>query len=129
MLEWKKRREEKQSLETQFIEEISWLPIISFIFGTITVGFLKAIGSQIWAGLKKYFSQAEEKKEMPSFEIQFSYKGVKIIAKFNNNDRKKIKDALKNLDGLLKSIPHKQNLNQITFVLDSTGDWKQQDSY
>ncbi|SJZ31472.1 hypothetical protein [Selenihalanaerobacter shriftii] len=107
---------------------INWLPaILSFALGTITSGFLKEIGKEIWSKFKGLFIDSKKKKsEIPKFEFEFEYQGIEIIAEIESVDPSELKAALNRLEDILNLISEEEeNINQLELRLDlEEGTWK-----
>ncbi|GAB6137570.1 hypothetical protein [Halanaerobaculum tunisiense] len=120
LLDW--LADQEQGLKSQDIE---WLPVVSFILGTVTSGFLKSIGSEIWQGVKDFLYS--KKRDNPNLEFKFNYQGVKVVAKLDNNDPQIIKTALSNLDDLITVIVNNREVKRLKLILDNTGKWQVRD--
>jgi hypothetical protein len=127
LIEWDNRYNKNSA---QFIEKIDILPTtISFILGTITSGFLKEIGKEVWNNLKKIFISEDENKRMPGFEFNFIYEGIEIIAELESDAPQELKKALNNLNGIInKILDGEEDVGKMRFTLDSDGgEWKREE--
>ena len=122
LMNWKIEKEE--ILKSEFIDQAEWLPVITFMLGTVTTGFLKAIGSEIWDNVKEIF--VDSKGEVPGFEFEFNYEGVEIKKKKKSEDREVIKKALKNLDKLVEQIDF-DNQQTVNFIWTIKNKWQKEE--
>ncbi len=120
-------KEVKQGSRAQFLDEDPFLVTsISFILGTITSGFLKQIGKEIWDNFKKIFvDSSQEKEQIPGFKVLFNYNGLKIKASLDSDNPKKIKRAFDSLNVILEqTVDIEDEFEEIEFVLDEElGEW------
>ncbi len=121
LMNWKIEKEEM--LKSEFIDQAEWLPVITFILGTVSTGFLKAIGSEIWSNLKEIF--VDSKGEVPGFEFKFNYEGVEVTAKIQSEDKEVIKRALENLNKLVAQIDF-DNQQTASFIWTTKNNWQQE---
>jgi deferrochelatase/peroxidase EfeB len=120
---WKQEYDRLSQLK--WIDELSWLPVLSFVLGTVTSGFFKGIGSDIWEKFRDIFIQPEGSKEIPNFEFKFNYQGIKVKAQVKSDDIETIKAALNNLEDLLDRLNDKEGLEEVEFVWSPDQKWKQ----
>ncbi|GAB6098806.1 hypothetical protein JCM16358_06850 [Halanaerocella petrolearia] len=122
---------EKQAedrLKPYFLNGVEWLPIISFILGTVTSGFLKEIGSEVWKGVKKFFRCNSNKEKIPKFEISFNYQGVKVKASLENTNQQTLESALDRLGSSLEQAINQDEIEEMKFIMDLNGKWHQQET-
>ena len=110
-----------ERLKSECIDGPEWLPVITFVLGTITTGFLKAIGSQIWSNIKKVFAKTDV--DPPGVKVKFNYEGVEIEARVKSNNLKVIKQALDNLGYLVAQIDSSRE-GKINFVWIVENKWQ-----
>ena len=118
---WQRSIEEKAASE--MIDEFFIIPTITFILGTITTGFLKQIGEEIWSNLKKVVSESKICRPKPNMKLDFQYEGVQFIVEVEHNDLQTLHSVLKNLDEIIKGIS-KEKEQKVKFVLGENGKFK-----
>ena len=117
---WK--QEIKKKAKPEFIDDFPMIPTITFILGTITTGFLKQIGEEIWKNLRKTVNQNNVYRQKPNMKLNFNYEGVKFIVEVEHNDLETLHQVLKNLDGIITEISKEEE--QVKFVLGENGKFK-----
>lgn len=111
------------NLEIIDLGNIDWLPtILSFSLGTITSGFLKEIGKEIWSKFKNIFVTSKQEESIPKLEFSFEYKGIEVIAEIESNDLSHLKQAFDKLgeiyDKVTKLNLDNQDISKLRFSLD-----------
>ena len=118
---WQQSLEEEA--QPEMIDEFIIIPTITFILGTITTGFLKQIGEEIWSNLKKVVSESKICRPKPNMKLNFSYEGVQFIVEVEHNDLQTLHSVLKNLDEIIKGIS-KEEKQKVKFILGENGKFK-----
>lgn len=122
----------KSELEVVDLGDVNLMPaVVSFALGTITSGFLKEIGKEIWSNFKKIFTNFKSKIKTPRFEFRFEYQGIEIVAEIADNaDYEGLKIAFNKIEEVynkieeLDLIDKEQNIDKLQFVLDENETWK-----
>ena len=120
-LSWQKSIKEEPKPE--LMADFFIIPTITFILGTITTGFLKQIGEEIWSNLKKVVESNKRCGPKPNMKLDFNYAGVEFIVEVEHNDLQTLHSVLKNLDGIIKGIS-KEEEQKVKFVLGENGKFK-----
>ncbi|MBM7557905.1 hypothetical protein [Halanaerobacter jeridensis] len=113
----------KEKTKAELIDEFFVIPTITFILGTITTGFLKQIGEEIWSNLKKVVSESNICRPKPNMKLNFNYEGVQFIVEVEHNDLQTLHRVLKNLDDIIKGIS-KEEEQKVKFILGENGKFK-----
>jgi hypothetical protein len=108
--------------KTEFVDELPMIPTITFILGTITTGFLKEIGEEIWDNLKEIVSKGSSYNRKPNMEFNFNYEGIDIIVAVEHNDLETLHSVLKNMDDIITGISQEEE--QVKFILGENGKFK-----
>ena len=120
-LRWQKSIKDKTKPE--LIDEAFVIPTITFILGTITTGFLKQIGEEIWENLRKVVSESNICRPKPNMKLNFNYEGIHFIVEVEHNDLQTLHSVLKNLDEIIKGIS-KDEEQKVKFILGENGKFK-----
>lgn len=113
----------KKQTKPELVDEFFVIPTITFILGTITTGFLKQIGEEIWSNLKKVVSESKTRRPKPNMKLDFNYEGVQFIVEVEHNDLQTLQGVLKNLDEIIKGIS-KEEEERVKFILGENGKFK-----
>ncbi|MFO7819093.1 MAG: hypothetical protein R6V17_02545 [Halanaerobacter sp.] len=113
----------KEQTQPELVDDFFVIPTITFILGTITTGFLKQIGEEIWSNLKKVVSESKIRRPKPNMKLNFSYDGVHFIVEVEHNDLQTLQGVLKNLDEIIKGIS-KEEEERVKFILGENGKFK-----
>ncbi|MGM0370113.1 MAG: hypothetical protein ACQEP9_06825 [Bacillota bacterium] len=107
---------------TEFVDELAMIPTITFILGTITTGFLKEIGEEIWNNLKEVVSKGSNCNQKPNMKFDFNYEGIDILVEVEHNDLETLHSVLKNMDDIITGISKEEE--QVKFILGENGKFK-----
>ncbi|TDX45432.1 hypothetical protein C7959_14417 [Orenia marismortui] len=108
------------SSKAQFLEEADILVTsISFILGTITTGFLKQIGEEVWYNVKNIFYNCEKEKRIPGFKFKFNYEDIDVTVELESEDPEVLENVLNNLNVILKQVlKEEDHISEMKFRLD-----------